>query len=128
MKKILFSLVAIMLATVVRAADGDAFRYENINYIVLSEADHTAAVAVNRYDKYVEVNIPYFVTRGSFRYVVTQIGEDAFDKCRNLTSVTIPNSVTQIGENAFNECSSLTSVTIPSSVTKIGYGVFSSCI
>ena len=111
MKKILLSFVAIMLATVARAADGDTFGFEGIMYTVLSEANHTAAVAENKYNKSSEVNIPNFVTRGSFRYIVTQIGEGAFYQS-SMTSVTITNSVTKIGENAFYSCSRLTSVTI----------------
>ena len=55
------------------------------------------------------------------------IGKEAFYNCRNLTSVTIPNSVTSIGEGAFCNCSSLTSVTIPNSVTSIGGSTFYKC-
>ena len=55
------------------------------------------------------------------------IGDHAFDGCRALTSVTIPNSVSAIGEYAFASCSSLKSVTIPSSVTHIENGTFSGC-
>ncbi len=58
---------------------------------------------------------------------VTSIGDRAFWKCTNLTSVTIPDSVTRIGRSAFNSCSSLTSVTIPDSVTSIENGAFSRC-
>ena len=58
---------------------------------------------------------------------VTSIGDRAFWKCTNLTSVTIGNSVTSIGRSAFNSCSSLTSVTIPDSVTSIENGAFSRC-
>ena len=48
----------------------------------------------------------------------------AFYGCKDLISVTIPNSVTTIGRYAFKGCSSLTSITIPNSVYKIGSSAF----
>ena len=41
---------------------------------------------------------------------IIRIGDSAFLKCRNLTSITIPNSVTSIRSRAFEDCSSLTTV------------------
>jgi hypothetical protein len=55
------------------------------------------------------------------------IGEKAFNDCRNLTSVTIPNSVTSIGDSAFFGCRSLASVTIGNGVTMIGKHAFANC-
>ena len=58
---------------------------------------------------------------------VIRIGENAFDYCRDLTSVTIPDSVTNIEPWAFRGCSSLADVTIPGDVTNIGAWAFCDC-
>ena len=126
MKKYLLFLMAIMLATVARAADGDTFTFEGLNYTILSEADHTAEVGKNE-NASGEVTIPSFATTNGSRYIVTSIGSSAFYKCSSITSVIIPNSVTSIRGSAFKGCSSLTSVTIPNSVTSIGDGPFAEC-
>ena len=74
-----------------------------------------------------DLKIPASVTYNGNDYAVTGIGDAAFCRCYDLTSVTIPNSVTYIGDNSFSECSRLTSVTIPNSVTSIGRRVFYGC-
>ena len=48
--------------------------------------------------------------------------------CRNLISITLPNTITTIDDYAFSDCSSLMSISIPSSVTSIGEGAFHRCI
>ena len=54
------------------------------------------------------------------------IGDLAFCGCKDLTNISIPNSVTNISEGAFT-WSGLTSVDIPNSVTRIGKYAFQSC-
>lgn len=58
---------------------------------------------------------------------VTSIGERAFFFCKNLTSVTIPDSVASIGNLSFSSCDNLTSVIIPDGVTSIGANPFLGC-
>ncbi|MDR1499425.1 MAG: leucine-rich repeat domain-containing protein [Tannerellaceae bacterium] len=58
---------------------------------------------------------------------ILEIGMNAFSACYSLAEVIIPNSVTSIGGRAFDSCSGLASMTIPNSVTTIGEGAFASC-
>ena len=58
---------------------------------------------------------------------VTAIGDNAFNSCFDIKSVTIPNSVTSIGNDAFNSCWGLTSINIPNGVTSIGDYAFVDC-
>ena len=73
------------------------------------------------------VIIPEYITYNSKTYQVISIGNGAFSACKNMTSITIPNSVTSIGAAAFYNCSSLTSIEIPNSVTSIGLSAFYNC-
>ena len=57
----------------------------------------------------------------------TEIKEEAFEYCKELTSVEFPLWIKKIGNSAFNGCENLTSITIPPSVTEIGYGAFAWC-
>ena len=58
---------------------------------------------------------------------VTGIGWSAFYECKQLTSVTIPDSVTTIGITAFAYCSSLKDVRIPDTVTSCDGRAFDGC-
>ncbi len=58
---------------------------------------------------------------------VTSIGDDAFQGCVWLSSVSIPNSVKSIGRGAFTNCVNLASLPLPSALTSIGDGAFKGC-
>jgi len=58
---------------------------------------------------------------------VKRIGEYAFYLCKKLASVTMGNHVDSICKSAFADCRALTSITLPNSVTSIGNNVFSAC-
>ena len=46
------------------------------------------------------------------RYIVAQIGDNAFSGCDGITSVTIPIEVQKIGDRAFQGCKGLQTVTV----------------
>ncbi|KUM16822.1 hypothetical protein AS885_11695 [Flavobacterium psychrophilum] len=121
MKKLLFLILIPFLGI---AQD---FTANRINYTITSStAPFTVKVARNA-NFTGAAEIPETVAYNSENYAVTAIGEDAFEYCNNLTSVTIPNSATSIGRYAFVGCSGLISVTIPNSVTTIGDEAFADC-
>ena len=74
-----------------------------------------------------DIVIPDVVVHKKVSYKVTSIGNDAFFRCKSLTSIIISNSVTTIGEAAFNRCRSISSVIIPDGVISIGWYAFLGC-
>ena len=98
--------------------DEKNFYLDYIKYTV--EEGH---LVVSGYDKTGfkgEAMIPTNITCNGNSYEVLAIQNGAWESCKELTSVTIPNSITCIGKYAFSGCNSLTSITIPNSVTSIG--------
>lgn len=55
------------------------------------------------------------------------IGNYAFDNCKSLITVEIPNKITSIGTCAFYDCENLSSITIPNGVIYIGKSAFNGC-
>lgn len=74
-----------------------------------------------------DLNIPSEVNYEGQKYVVTNIGYNAFVDNTALTSVTIPNTVLSIGSGAFARCTGLTSIVIPEGVKAIASSVFTGC-
>lgn len=58
---------------------------------------------------------------------VTSIGRNAFERCKDIESVTLPANLTSIGERAFYSSTAITSITIPTGVTSIGERAFTDC-
>lgn len=69
----------------------------------------------------------YLIHSVVFENGVPNIGNNAFQDCTELSSVTIPSSVTSIGDFAFSSCSSLESISISSGLTSVGYYAFKDC-
>ncbi len=102
---------------------GDTWEVDGINYEVTSTAPQEVMV-VSKYPKYEgKIIIPEKVEKDGKEYAVTEIDNDAFDRCESLVSVTIPSSIRKIRDGkdvsrrfhdekhgAFSECSSLVEV------------------
>ena len=58
---------------------------------------------------------------------VVKIGDNAFDNCVELTSVTIPEGVTAIGSSAFEGCMKLAKINFPESLKIISSYAFFGC-
>ena len=106
-----------------------------LDYIKYSVED--GHLAVSGYDKLGFKGVAKIVSKITYKgntYEVLSIKgyldtwrDGAFNGCKELISIDIPNCVTSIGESAFQGCTGLTSITIPNSVTSIGESAFHGC-
>lgn len=80
-----------------------------------------------QFDPNTQLIIPNIVTYNGNTYTVTSIGNNAFESCGNITSVTFGDSIRSIGSHAFYSCLGLTSLVIGNSVTTIGANAFTLC-
>ncbi len=106
------------------------FMVDGIYYNITGSNPRTVEVTYRDtdYNSYSgQVNVPGTVTHGGVTYTVTAIGNSAFRKCADLTSLTLPNTITDIKPLAFYYCDSLTSLDIPNSVTTIHHEAFWIC-
>ncbi len=110
----------------------DYFVVDGISYRVTSEVAATCEVTFDgtTYDEFTQeyvgdIVVPSSITWGGKKYTVTSVGDNAFNGCTSLASVTLPETVTSIGEYAFYNCENLTKVVLPSSLESIGGYAFS---
>lgn len=103
-----------------------------VNYII-DLSNHTATVtyaeqnSLSNYEGMQSVVIPETVEYEGESYTVTGIGEEAFNNCWGIKSVTMPSTLQSIGKLAFGYCTSLRSVVIPDEVTIIDDEAFTGC-
>lgn len=128
-RTLLFALM-LMFCTFVKAHD---FRVDGIYYNITDANSRSVEVTFkgetsgqiirNDYKNSI-VQIPYSVTYDGIDYTVTRIGDYAFQNCKNIMEVSIPNSVTSIGSGAFSLCDNLSEIEFSENIYSIGGGAF----
>ena len=113
------NLSSISMPISVNSISNTAF-YECSNVDTLFWNSNESPFCVTQYSK---SNLKYVSIGDS----VTIIGEDAFNGCIHLSSITLPPKTVSIKANAFKDCSGLTEISIPVSVCTIGSGAFQGC-
>lgn len=58
---------------------------------------------------------------------VLEIGDWAFENCKQLTAVTLPQAITYIGDCAFKGCEALKEFTVPARTRYVGMLAFEGC-
>ncbi len=123
-----YSIMALLLALVfslpVAGADYDQFFYNGIQYIVLSESEHTVETR-GPSSLSGHVDIPSTVVYNGETYTVTGIGLFSFSSS-GITSMTLPPTIDHIGSTAFGN-SKLEEINLPSSLKHIYMFAFSGC-
>ena len=133
------SLANITIPNTVKSIGNDAFYscyFTSDNFVNNSKCQYNRGETIvdtdtdgfcMKGDVLVNMRPSYAIGEVSIPKDVTSIGESAFSRCANLTSIIIPNNVTSIGSFAFMDCTSMTNITIPNSVTTIDQNAFDGC-
>lgn len=107
---------------------GDFFEVDGILYKIdtsLTEVIVCTKGTGNEYSG--DIIIPSEIHYGGKTFYVTKIDDSAFSQARELTSISLPNTLRSIGHQAFLRCSQLKSIEIPMGVTSIKSGAFLEC-
>lgn len=73
------------------------------------------------------VKIPSKVEIKNKTYTVKYIGENAFENCKSITKIIIPEGVTSIKSKAFLNCSALKELYVPETLVRCEYDAFDGC-
>lgn len=110
-----FRFYSLVLMTLLGAGEVFAYDFEagGLYYNITSTSDKTCEVTfeTTAYDSYKgEITVPESAVKDGVTYAVTKIGDNAFNSCKELTSVSLAGSVTAIGASAFADCGVLTTL------------------
>ena len=124
----LATLVAVQAATI--TVDGINYTPKSDGTATVAKYTITKATADTPADTAFykgDIVIPEKFTYEGVEYTVVATAANAFLDCKELTSLTLPETCVTIGRNCFKGCISLTVSPIPMTATKVDTGVFNGC-
>lgn len=134
MLTLILAFASISLTTsCTKLLSGEAFttQYNGIVYrceVIVSHQNYVRITPVTGPEAVTgAVSLPSTVQYEGHKYIVSQVGANAFCNYNGITSVTLPPTITAIEAAAFRNCQSLTSINVPNSVSTIGDYAFENC-
>lgn len=124
--KLLLSVVIISLLSALSAyaANEYDFKEGGVFYKILSVPEMTVSVVKGDVEYTGKVIIPETVNYSNKTFKVTEIGERAFERCRNVTEVVLPEGLLIINEDAFINCTELRICNFPTTLKRIESAAF----
>lgn len=95
--------------------------YDKRPLMAINEEAFDAEIVNIEYSEY-GANIITFANR------ITTIGDDAFNYCRNISNISLPEGITTVGKKAFYECTNLECMTLGANIKSFGEKAFDNCI
>ena len=130
-KNIILLIFSCLLMPNAWAVVGDTFTFtyegNTLQYEVIDTENNYVSVSASSIAITPTLIIPDNVVNDDITYTVTAIAEDAFFKCDQITSLTLPYSLQTIGSYAFTRCKSITNIIIPANVSIIDGYAFLGC-
>ena len=111
MKKLLFTLIIALLATVNAWAQA-SFTLDGLKYQETGVGTGQVKITGYTIEPKGVFDIPETVSPSpGEKYTVTQIADEVFSECTDLTEVILPAQINEVGDHAFHYCQKITSIT-----------------
>lgn len=109
------------------------YKVDGIYYNILSVKDRTAEVTNNgttngsSYAGKIVIPASFILQDAGLTFNVVKIGDNAFMHCKDVTSMSLPETIQEIGSKSFYDCVLMSNVNTPKNLETIGASAFQYC-